>query len=184
MQGSITERLEPIELSPTLTLLKERLAARGVGVKLGSLLGGMTPIYKAMEEMDRAGVKVRTGEEARNVLAIHEHMVMDRLLKTHILRMELYDLEAKRAIAVFLSEDPQHAGEYIGRVDRPRKPSGFLKLKIVVDVLEFKHFYSPSEAVEWLVEKIAPCVVEARRLGLPDGDPGPPSAVMGLVGSK
>jgi hypothetical protein len=174
---------EGVKLSPTLALLEKKLRERGVGDKAFGMRPGMRPIWKALEEMDKAGVKVRTAHGEKNVLAIHNLADVDRFLKTSGLNLTLWNLEKRQLEEIRLGEDEKHPGEYMGGLLTPhgdalarRKRPPRNRTQLAMDRLESKHFETSEEAIAWLVEKIAPCVVEANRLGLAEGDPGPPSA--------
>jgi hypothetical protein len=157
------------EPSATLVLLKKRLEERGVvNFGKGSLRNGMRPIYAALEEMDAAGVKVRLRPQAKYDMAFNA----GEMDQGKPLDLWLWDLVADHQKAIRLREDEMHEGEYIGISAKLTQAGPIWWPHTEEEVLDHVHFQNAADAIEWLVDEVAPCVVTAPGLDLAVNDPG------------
>lgn len=165
------EDLKVRRQTPMLELLRKRLVERGVGKlepKVESGNGhGMTPIYETLTEMGRQGVKVQTSPRKNDVVAVS----VEGIDRHQPLDWRLWDTVAKRMVDLHLGLDEGRQGEYVGEV-KAFHYSGRLWAQEVTESVEPRHFSDAEEAVEWLVEQVAPCVVEASGLRLSNGNNG------------
>lgn len=139
-----------------LNMLRGELAKRGERYRHVSFNEDMLPIYGALMDLDSAGVKVRTSGrpgDAMSFSAAHQDHTLS-------LRLKLWDRDAERKIGIQIRADAWHTGRYDCERDFFHE-EGWLIKRTVKDVQEQRRGVNVQEALAWLMEKIAPCVVEA-----------------------
>jgi hypothetical protein len=151
-----------------LVQMQRLLEARGVANLDRVLLvrNGMRPIYSALEEMDRVGVKVRTSRRDLDVVGLNARAME----QTAPLDLRVWDLEAQVGKAIRLREQEGHEGEYVGVMATLTQVGPLWWPQTEETVQDHVHFANSDDAVEWLVEQLAPSVVEAPGLPLGAGD--------------
>ena len=82
------------------------------------------------------------------------------------LRLRLWNLEAGEVQIFSLQEDKMCAGEYLGEWANIHDEGWWRWRHEITGQIKSQHLNNASEAIEWLVDRIAPCVVEARGLAL------------------
>jgi hypothetical protein len=151
------------QASSALVQLQKLLAERGVVNKgKGSLRKGMRPIYAALEEMDRVGVKVQVTQHADDVVGLEARNMRQDLP----LHLGVWDTVAKIKKSIKLREYERHEGEYVGVMATVVTEGPIWWPINIEEVQDHVHFNNAEDAVEWLVEQLAPCVVEASGLDL------------------
>jgi hypothetical protein len=145
----------------TLTRLQGILDEQGLVVKRGSLLA-MQPIYGALRDLDRAGVKVRTSQRKEDVQAFA--IGNDNVLEP--LKMQLWDMVANRPLEIAIEPGILVEGSYHVETLTSYKRPGLVLSHMERKTLEGKFVYSAQDAVAWMLEKIAPCVAEVPGLAL------------------
>jgi hypothetical protein len=151
---------EPQE--PTaLKMLHHELAKRGERYKGVAFDQDMLPIYRALMDLDSAGVKVRTSAHPGDVMgfnAVHRDQAQPLVLV-------LWNRDAEHKIGIQIRVDAWHTGRFDCEMDYFHE-EGWLVKRMVKDVQEQRRGGNVQETLAWLMEKIAPCVVEAPGLML------------------
>ena len=129
----------------------------------------MRPIYAALREMDWVGVRVAGGRRGEEVTKLD----LAYLAYRPSFRMRLWNLDQGKAQIIGLQEDPVEQGKYLGEWVDLEGRGWWRWWHEVVSKSEIRQLDNANEAIEWLVEKIASSVTDARGLGvLPKGRRG------------
>ena len=164
MAGSIPE--EPSVYSPVLVMLQKRLEERGFeaekSFEAGDRKKGMRPIYTALREMDRIEVRLAKGKDGSVVTKLN----VANMNQKRPFRIRLWNLEMGQAQVVSLQVDKVSSGEYWGEWVSLRDEGWWRWKHEVGTKMESQHLNDMNEAIAWLVEKLAPCVVDAGGLSL------------------
>ena len=139
-----------------LSMLRSELAKRGERYKGASLNQDMLPIYRALMDLDSAGVKVRTSARSGDVVGFNV-VHMDQALPFLLV---MWDRDTESKVGIQIRADAWHTGRYDCERDFFHE-EGWLVKRMVKDVQEQRQGVNVQEALAWLMEKIAPCVVEA-----------------------
>jgi hypothetical protein len=75
-------------------------------------------------------------------------------------------LELGQTQVISLTDTGVGAGEYLGERINIQEQGWWRWRRETVGQVESEHFGNAGEAIEWLVEKIAPCVIAAGGLAL------------------
>lgn len=133
--------------------LRMRVLARGKGEETGGLTSGLAPIHAGLDEMGKIGF-----ERASEGMVSAGKLMTAAWRKEDNVEVKVWNAKGE-GTKIEVSEDEMHVGDYVVEMTTLGMKGG-LWPREVVKGRESKRFYSSETTLAWLVERLAPYVLE------------------------